>query len=197
MNIHNNPQTPFMIEFLGTPEAGKTTTIHRLEEEVAKKYKTSIIKESAEIVPASFPKRSLEAHFWMRLTTAKGILEKQFSNDSEILLIDRGLIDTLFWDYYYGAIGQLTPDKVTYADNFFQSIGIKFPDKVVFLSTTPEEAIRRRGGEGRIVTLDFLKRFNSLLDCFINTLSVPIFHLDTTGLSEDTVFKKVLENISL
>ncbi len=42
-----NPQTPFMIEFLGTPEAGKTTTIHRLEEVMSEKYKISIIKESA------------------------------------------------------------------------------------------------------------------------------------------------------
>ncbi|MBO5004696.1 MAG: AAA family ATPase [Clostridia bacterium] len=196
MNIQN-PQTPFMIEFLGTPEAGKTTTIHRLEEVMLEKYRTSIIKESAEIVPAGFRKCSIEAHFWMRLTTAKTILEKQFSNDSELLFIDRGLIDTLFWDYYYGSTGKLTPEEVKHTNNFFQSIGIKFPDIVVFLSTTPEEAIRRRGGEGRLVTLDFLKNFNGLLDCFMNTISVPVFHLDTTGLSEDMVLKKVLENVPL
>lgn len=196
MNIQN-PQTPFMIEFLGTPEAGKTTTIHRLEEVMSEKYKTSIIKESAEIVPTGFPKGSIEAHFWMRLTTAKNILEKQFSNDSEILLIDRGLIDTLFWDYYYGSTKRLTPEEVTHTNNFFQSIGIKFPDIVVFLSATPEEAIRRRGGEGRLVTLDFLKNFNGHLDCFMNTISVPVFHLDTTGLFEDAVLKKVLENIPM
>ena len=192
-----NPQTPFMIEFLGTPEAGKTTTIHRLEEVMSEKYKISIIKESAEIVPAVFPKCSIEAHFWMRLTTAKTILEKQFSNDSEAILIDRGLIDTLFWNFYYGSTGQLTTDEVKHINNFFQIIGIKFPDIVVFLSTTPEEAIRRRGGEGRLVTLDFLKYFNSLLESFMNTVSVPVVHLDTTGLSQDDVLQKILENIPL
>lgn len=186
-----------MIEFLGTPEAGKTTTIHRLEEKLSETFNVSIIQESAEIVPASFPKGCIEAHFWMRLNTAKTVLEKQFSNDSDILLIDRGLIDTLFWDYYFGKTKQLTPEEVIHTNNFFKSIGIHFPDLVVFLSTTPEEAILRRGGEGRIVTLDFLKHYNSLLNHFINTISVPVFHLDTTGLSTDLVLRNVIQNLPL
>lgn len=195
MTIHHS--TPLMIEFLGTPEAGKTTTIHRIKEELCKTYKASIIQESAEIVPAGFSKGSLESHFWMRLTTAKTVLEKQFSNDSEIFLIDRGLIDTLFWDYYYGATKRLTPKEVTYANDFFKNIGIHFPDLVIYLSTTPEEAIRRRGGEGRVVTFEFLKQFNGLLDCFMETVSVPVFHLDTTGMSKDDVFESVIKKISL
>ncbi len=195
MTIQNSKN--MMIEFLGTPEAGKTTTIHRLQKELSKKYTISIMQEAAEIVPSYFPKGSIAAHFWMRLNTAKNILEYQFSTDSEVLLIDRGLFDTLFWNYYYSSISQLSTEVAQLANKFFQNIGIKNPDLVVYLSTKPDEAINRRGGEGRIVTLDFLKNFNSLLDEFIKTIPVPVFHLDTTGLSKDDVFKEVLHNLPL
>lgn len=193
MNIQ---KSPFMVEFLGTPEAGKTTTIHRLNDELSKKYKTSIIQESAEIVPSCFPKGTLEAHFWMRLNTSKILLEKQFSNDSDILLIDRGLIDTLFWNYYYGNVNKISKKMATHANTFFMNIGIKPPDIVIFLTTTPEESIRRRGGEGRVVTLDFVENFNEILHSFINEVTIPVYSLDTTGISQDEVLEKVLNKLS-
>lgn len=195
----NHSQLPFIIEFLGTPEAGKTTTIHRLEAELSKNYSTSIIRESAEITPDVFPKRSLGAHLWMKFTTYRNILEKQYSSNTDILLVDRGIIDNQFWDYYYCAIGKLDPEKVTIYNTFSQNIGIRNPNLVVFLSTSPEESIQRRGGEGRIVTLDFVKQFNNLLNCFMSAISVsiPVFHLDTTGLSEDTVLAMILKELPL
>lgn len=194
MNMHKT--SPFMIEFIGTPEAGKTTTIHRLKDLLlTQKYSVNLVRESAEIVPTSFPKGSTEAHFWMRLTTAKSILENQVSNESDIILIDRGLIDTLFWDTYYGSIGTMSTSEVSKTNAFFQSIGIKYPDLVVYLSTTPEETIRRRGGEGRIVTYSFVKQYNKVLDSFIDSVTCPVFHLDTTNLSQDEVTMRVLARV--
>ena len=129
MNIHKT--SPFMIEFIGTPEAGKTTTIHRLKDLLlTQKYSVNLVRESAEIVPTSFPKGSTEAHFWMRLTTARSILE-----------------------------------------------------------------IRRRGGEGRIVTYSFVKQYNKVLDSFIDSVTCPVFHLDTTNLSQDEVTMRVLARV--
>lgn len=187
---------PLTVEFLGTPEAGKTTTVHRLEEVLSREYRTSIVQESAEIVPSIFPKGSMEAHFWMRLNTAQYLLENKVSKDShDVLLIDRGIVDTLFWDYYYQNIGKLSSEQVKIARDFLKSIGISLPDLVVLMTTTPEEAIRRRGGEGRIVTMDFLKRFNHLLQSFIKTVSCPVFYLDTTGLSKDEVIDILLKKI--
>lgn len=160
MNMHKT--SPFMIEFIGTPEAGKTTTIHRLKDLLlTQKYSVNLVRESAEIVPTSFPKGSTEAHFWMRLTTARSILENQVSKTNA----------------------------------FFQSIGIKYPDLVVYLSTTPEETIRRRGGEGRIVTYSFVKQYNKVLDSFIDSVTCPVFHLDTTNLSQDEVTMRVLARV--
>lgn len=194
MIIHNLPIT---VEFLGTPESGKTTTIHRLKEVLSKGYRTSINQESAEILPKNFHTGSMEGHFWMKLDTIRRILEKQVSKgDYDVLLIDRGIVDTLFWDYYYGATGMLTAKQISDIKNFFESIGIKYPDLAVFLTTTPEEAIRRRGGEGHLVTLNFLKEYNSLLQLFMQTLECPVFQKDTTNCSKDEVVESILKEFS-
>ena len=194
MSIHNLPLTA---EFFGTPESGKTTTIHRLEEVLSPKYRTLINQESAEIVPNTFQKGSIEAHFWMKLNTIQKILEKQVSKeDYDVLLIDRGIVDTLFWDYYYGEKGMLTAKQISDIKNFFESIGINFPDIVVFLMTTPEEALKRRGGEGHIVTMDFLEEYNLLLHSFIRTVKCPVFYMDTTNRSKDEVVESILEEFS-
>ena len=192
----NMRTTPFTVEFLGTPEAGKTTVISRMIcTDFTEREKIVRIRESAEITPTFFEKGSIPAHFWMRLNTAKNILEKKFSSNSEsIILIDRGIVDTIFWDYYFGKIGKLSPQKITHANDFFKDLEL-MPDLVVFLTTTPKEAITRRGGEGRIVTLEFVTNFNNALSTFMKEVSVPVFHLDTTYLTKDEVYSIVSQEI--
>jgi len=42
---------PFIVEFLGTPEAGKTTSVKMLRRSLEEKgYKVGLVRESAEIV---------------------------------------------------------------------------------------------------------------------------------------------------
>ena len=186
---------PFTVEFLGTPEAGKTTVINRICRDFIDREKIVYVRESAEITPKYFEKGSMQAHFWMRLTTARSVLERNYSsNPDSIILVDRGMIDTVFFDYYYGKQGLLSPEEVSHANTFFEDLKL-MPDLVVFLTTTPQEAIARRGGEGRIVTLDFVKSFNNALSTFMKEITVPVFHLDTTHLTRDEVYYKVIKEI--
>ncbi len=61
---------PYFVEVLGTPEAGKTTTIKEVTASLSNKgIAVKYIQESAEIVPVEFVKGSIEAHLWMRLHT--------------------------------------------------------------------------------------------------------------------------------
>ena len=58
-------QKPFIVEFTGTPEAGKTTTIHIIYELLTSLgYKVKLYPESAESTPHFFPKKSIEANIW-------------------------------------------------------------------------------------------------------------------------------------
>lgn len=188
----NMNSSPFTVEFLGTPESGKTTTIKRLKNELPSQIKVDVLQESAEIVPEIFQlpkfKGSIEAHLWMRLVMSANLLEKQCCCKSDdILLIDRGMIDCLFWDYYYCQNNKMQIKTAVHFEHLLESICTP-PNLVIYLSTTPEEAIKRRGGEGRVVTKSFVKNFNSTLETFINNnVIVPLLHLDTTNFSTDEV----------
>lgn len=182
---------PYFIEMLGTPEAGKTTTIKEVISSLnSKGYKVKYIRESAEIVPTDFSKGSIEAHIWMRLHTAQEILLSYFSS-SDIVIIDRGILDTMFWDCLFFKQGKLTEEQLSSIDNFFKNFGF-MPDFVIILSTSPEEAIQRRGGEGRVVTKKFIENFNTDLKSFSEKrIAIPKFEIDTTNMSIETVSTQV------
>lgn len=182
---------PYFVEVLGTPEAGKTTTIKEVISSLTSKgYNVKYIQESAEIVPTEFPKASIEAHIWMRLHTAQEILLSSFST-FDIIIVDRGILDTMFWDYLFFKRDKLTEKQLSSVDNFFKNLGF-MPDFVIILSTSPEEAILRRGGEGRIVTKKFIESFNTDLKSFSEKqITIPKLEIDTTNMSVETVSKQV------
>ena len=199
MTIH--PSTPYMVEFLGTPEAGKTSLIKRLREELSNTLSVGIIQESAELVPDIIPKGSIEAHFWMKYLTLTKLLEAKFSYEHDIILIDRGLIDSLIWNQYYYATQMISKETFEYCNGFLTHSRVPYPDQVFYLTTTPSESIKRRGGEGRIVTLEFIRDFNNIVDSFMKQVHCPLFKLDTTLLSKekkfDIVFKELSRNFHL
>ena len=146
---------PYRVEVLGTPEAGKTTTIKEVISSLdSKGYTVNYVRESAEVVPSEFTKGGIDAHIWMRLHTAQSLL-LSYTSHADIVIADRGIIDTLFWDYLFFLRGQLSKSQCDAVNNFFESMGY-LPDFVIIFTTSAEEAISRRGGEGRIVTKEFV-----------------------------------------
>lgn len=184
---------PYVIELLGTPEAGKTTAIKSLYDSLAQKgYTVRYIRESAEILPKDFIKGSVEAHIWMRLNTAQDILHSINCN-VDIILVDRGIYDTLFWNNLFLERRQLSQEEHCICQAFFKALKL-YPDLVILLSTTPDEAIKRRGGEGRIVTKEFIENYNKMLFEFWDGISANKFSLNTTMLSRNEV-SEILEKI--
>ena len=187
------PKKSVIIEVLGTPEAGKTSLISDLKPEYEKIRKTEIVVESAEVLPKGFEKGSMEAHYWMRMNTVKNLLEKQFCSPNTTILVDRGIVDALFWEYYLLNVKKRNAKQFQANTMFFNNLGIKSPDLVIYLTTTPEEAIRRIGGEGTLVTKDFVKEFNLCLEEFMKSISTPVLRIDTTKLSKQQVCNYVLK----
>ena len=86
---------PFIVEFVGTPEAGKTTSVKMLRRSLEEKgYKVGLVRESAEIVPDMFKTGSSKGNIWMTLKTAQKLYE-EINNDRDIVLVDRGVVDIL------------------------------------------------------------------------------------------------------
>jgi thymidylate kinase len=188
---------PYFVEVLGTPEAGKTTTIKEVTASLSNKgIAVKYIQESAEIVPVEFVKGSIEAHLWMRLHTLQQILLASISN-AEIVIVDRGILDTLFWDSLFFQTGKLSKSQLDSANNFFESFSF-MPNLAIILTASPEEAIIRRGGEGRIVTKKFIENFNTALKTFCKEeISIPKVEIDTTMMSVKSVFESVENAINL
>lgn len=196
MNIQSGP---FTVEFLGTPEAGRTSAIKRTRKKLSDISNVRVLQEAATVIPDIFEtreyKKSMESHFWMRFTMASKLLELQCScKPTDILLVDRGIIDAFCWNYFFAEKGEMPNEAALHYKALTRNV-LKLPDLVVYLKTTPEEAIRRHGGEGEIVTSEFISDFEASVSSFLRFPPVPVFTLDTTGLSKEEIADKIYAEI--
>ena len=185
---------PFIVEFLVTPEAGKTTSIRLLRRTLMDKgYNVGLVRESAEIIPDMFKTGSIKGNIWMTIKTGQRIYEEA-NKPNDIILIDRGIVDALFWKHLYASKGEFTDEQNRSVDNFFEAIGIK-TDFAVFLTIPGVESIRRRGGEGHLVTKDFVDEFNTQLLEFLSDVDTAKYVLDTSKKTPAEVHDCLLERI--
>lgn len=184
---------PIMVEFTGTPEAGKTTVIKRLQKQLEEQgFKVTVIQESAELVPPELPKGSWDANVWMRYNTCSKLLHAIYM-PVHIILVDRGSIDHQFFGLRFFKRGMCSlDDYISYMGVFTPNLN---PDFLITLVTEPEVSLERRGGPGRLVNLDFLKEYNNLLYDFYETITVPKTLIETSNLSIDDVTSQVYEII--
>lgn len=192
-----NTRKPFIVEFTGTPEAGKTTVINILYKQFLEMgYKVKLYPESAENSPTFFPKGCIEAKLWMNFDTTKHVLEAPFQKEYDIILFDRGALDRLFFIYLDSIYNPEISLKLSVFENILNDY---LPDFLITFHVSVEESIRRRGGEGRIVTTEFVSNYNRLLTTFINSLvtNKAIIHTDNKSIEEvvKTVKSLILENI--
>ena len=170
---------PFIVEFVGTPEAGKTTSVKMLRRSLEEKgYKVGLVRESAEIVPDMFKTGSSKGNIWMTLKTAQKLYE-EINNVRDIVLVDRGIVDSLSWNYLYAKRGEFSEEKSKCVENFFEAIGVK-TDFIVALTIPTEESIRRRGGEGHVVNRKFIDEFNrEIIGNFLKSVEIDKVLLNT------------------
>ena len=155
-----NERKPFIVEFTGSPEAGKTTVIHILQNKLLKMgYNVKVFPESAENCPKSFPKNSLEAKLWINLDTLTNIVQAPFLSEYDIILFDRGAMDGLFW---INIDARYHPNVFLKTPSFEELFKSYPPNLLIALYVSEDESINRRGGEGEIVTKSFVEHYNSL-----------------------------------
>lgn len=189
-----NRQKPFIVEFTGTPEAGKTTTIDLVEQKLLNLgYTVKVYPESAEKSKSIFPKEEYakyDSKFWMYLDTLRNITEAPYQN-YDIILFDRGAIDKKFWINLDASNG-IFNTRLSYLAKLFDDMP---PDLLIVLSVSVNESLRRRGGEGHVVTKSFLETYNSILDVFIDSIGINKNIICTDNMQIDEVVKVVTKTI--
>lgn len=182
----------FMIEFIGTPEAGKSTCIKNISKELSKKYNVLVLQESAKRLPKEIPKGTWYANLWMHYQTSAGLLRAKFT-DANIVLIDRGLVDSEFYGKKFLWEGAYTSEE--YKEFKGQFTKELYPDFIVALTVQPETAIERRGGEGRLVTEEYIKRYNEMFSKFYDEIELPKILIDTTKISQEELQMQIVKLI--
>ena len=184
---------PFMVEFSGTPDAGKTTTIVNLANMLRNdNYNVMVLKESAESLPDEIPKGTFASNLWMHFITEAGILKAIHSN-ADIVLIDRGIIDSEFYGKKYLFENGCTQSQYDeFKKTFLQVLN---PDLFIALMVTPEESIKRRGGEGRLVNKKYIQIYNEFYLKFFESLNLKKELITTDKMSPTEISNKVLNTI--
>lgn len=184
---------PVLVEFTGTPEAGKTTTISSVYKQlIAMGYNVRIYPESAEITPSYIPKGSNDFKLWIDADTFKHIIEAKYLTNYDIVIFDRGSIDRIFWIY----LDAIENFELGLEIAPFGILAKNYPPDLLFtLYVSDKVSINRRGGEGRIVTHEFVKSYNTLLNNFLDSVKVNNVLINTEQKTIEEVTAIVLKSI--
>lgn len=195
---------PLIIEFTGTPNSGKTTLLKILPGVFSTMgISVEVMQEDAEIVPKTIPKKTWIRNMWITLGQLQSLLEASIST-SDIIFLDRGYFDALFWAKFLlvqGVCSQRESDSLLRILNEMnQTFQIK-PDVLFLFDVSIEESLKRRATQSNeevtMSTDSFLQLYKNQLSEFASTVSVPTFSFDTTDLSiiqmQEIVVSKVLE----
>ena len=150
-NVHRQ-RRPIVIEFCGSPKAGKTSSINSLNIFLKRNgFRTSVLAERASVCPI-LDKQSPVFNSWSCSATINEINEKidtanaspNSENNLDVIICDRGIFDSLCWfrwlknrdkmnEYEYDVL-----TKFALLNRWQKNI-----DLVYVFVTTPEESIRR------------------------------------------------------
>lgn len=185
---------PVVIEFAGTPKAGKTTTLSTVQAFLKRcGFKVEVVVERASICPIR-DKKHANFNIWTACTTLAQILEKTQTppraDDPDILILDRGIFDAVAWLGMMERLARIRREEREVAERF-----LLLPDwrkrisGVVVMTASAADAMKREqgllpveGAGGSIMNEAVLRQFraNTLEACKRLDSQFRIFQVDTS-----------------
>ncbi len=189
---------PVVIEFAGSPKAGKTTTLSTLQTFLKRcGFKVEVVIERASICPIR-DKKHANFNIWTACMTLAQILERtQHQHRSEpdpdapeILILDRGLFDAIVWLVMMEHLAKIQKQELENVERF-----LLMPDwrkrifGVVVMTASPKDSMEREkgdlpveGAEGSIMNEQWLAKFRETILSVSKRLErqFRIFHVDTS-----------------
>ena len=188
---------PIVIEFSGLPNSGKTTLLFNLKEFFKdSKIKTLIVWETAEFLPSVIPSGSNAQNLLITLETIQKNLELKFVEDFDLILLDRGLYNQLYWSTLYTeneSYSLFTRGII----NAFSGMYDMWPDYLYVIDVDVDESLKRRMLNEKSVTFskkEFLTNYKKTFKKFYEKIE-NVLYIDTTHLSKDEVALEVYSKI--
>ena len=181
---------PLVVEFSGVPKAGKTTVIKSLSLFLRRnKIPNIVIQERASVCPIK-NKESPEFNIWTGCTALTNILQYKQSKDYYVILVDRGIYDTIIWLKLLNKREKLNTKDLEIFNSFFLiERWKKILDLIIFMHVDIEKSLEREykdlltNLEGSIMNKDFLADYISTSE-FVNKEYASQFrkflYMDTT-----------------
>lgn len=210
---------PIVIEFAGSPKAGKTTTISSVMTFLKRNgFRTKLITERASVCPVS-DKFSPDFNVWTGASSLVGILGSLNSREEQhdIAILDRGIFDALCWFQWQRENGHL--DKFQFdlfQDFFLNPYWTTKIDALLIFSVDPNASIEREYRNlltrktGRVMRPTVLQGLKDAIDLsrekyknhFRNILQVDTtskqpdaVNFEVTSLLLDSLERQIVEEI--
>lgn len=210
-NSLENSRRPIVIEFAGLPKAGKTTTLTQVHAFLKRcGFRVAILVERASVCPIRDKKHS-NFNVWTACTTLAGILERTqipgTEDDPDILILDRGLFDSICWLYLMERLNRIRPDERKTIESFLLLGDWRKRLKGVFLMTaSAADALTRENQylpvvarAGSIMNEDVLGRMrdviNEVAEKYASHFKVVRVDTSEAGSTAKSTCEKVAENI--
>lgn len=203
LKSEHRQKRPIVIEFSGSPKAGKTSCINSLELFLKRNgFNVKVIQERASVCPVS-DKQSPMFNIWtacMSLSGLIGTLEDKSSN-VDVLILDRGIFDALCWFEWLSSTGKMEDVQRSITENFLlMDELIKSIDIVFAFCVEPHISIEREYANlltdkiGTIMNKTVLEEYLGAIRRTIETKKVyfhSVFEIDTSNKVQDEVSKEV------
>ena len=199
-----------VIEFAGTPRAGKTSAIHSLAERLSDSgQRVRIVEERASTWPHP-SKRHPYFNLWTATETAtetSALLIEAVHAEMDVVLVDRGLFDALCWMEWYRRLGHLTREQHRAIDQFLRLAPFRDLIHLVFVMTVgPVEAIKRelatrlptdQDRPGSILNTDTLIELNASIAAAAHRHrgEFRLERLDTTTMTRDRTLEEISRSV--
>jgi len=167
--VRRQARRPFIVELAGTPKAGKSTALEVLRSFFEHcGYQVEVMRERAKDCPIV-----MKGHFffntWTTTTMLASMIEK-LDTDADILLLDRGVFDSIVWLEKQQRAFQVSAKE----NQIFREFALldrwrSLTDLTCVLTVSPTKAMERSKASqlvphsGSIVTEDFLVEYNKVL----------------------------------
>lgn len=194
---------PIVIEFSGSPKAGKTSCINSLELFLKRNgFSVSIVQERASVCPVS-DKQSPMFNLWtacMSLAGLIGTLENK-KTQVDVLILDRGIFDALCWFQWLVNNEKMEKRQKEITENFLlMEELVKCIDIVFAFCVEPPISIEREYATlltdkpGSIMNERVLSEYLEAIEHTIENKSIffhKVFKIETSHKNQDEVGKEV------
>src|SRR5260370_6025400 len=141
----------FVIEFAGTPKAGKTTAVEAIRHFLSRQgFRVYVLAERAAVCPIP-----MKGHLFFNTWCASSMLAELLANveaEADIIIVDRGIFDALVWLTLQLRRGEITSEEADTIDSFLLlQRWRRLTDLVAVMNVPANEALARETAQ-RITT---------------------------------------------